>query len=320
MKDRYGREIEYMRISVTDRCNLRCRYCMPAEGIVKVDRSLILQCDEIIRICRAATELGITKFKITGGEPLLRGDILKMIRGIKVLPGTEQVTLTTNGQALSDHIDGLAEAGIDGINISLDTLRPDRYEDITRGGSLDKVLEAVDLSVRKGIRTKLNCLVQKGFNEDEVTDLAEYALGKGIDLRFIELMPVGIADAGRCINNIEILERLKESYPDIQEDISVHGNGPAVYYKVPGRSGGIGFISAIHSGFCERCNRVRLTSMGYLKPCLCYEEGTFIRPYLDGSDEELKAALAEAIEQKPQRHCFGNLSRVDHHSMAQIGG
>ena len=320
MKDGFGRSIDYMRISVTDRCDLRCKYCMPEEGIKKVDKSRILTYEEILRICSAAIDLGIDKFKITGGEPLVRYDLMKLLRGMKALSGLKEVTMTTNGQLLDLYIDELAEIGIEGINISLDTLMPERYKDITRVGDLSKTLRAVDLSISKGIKTKLNTLVQKGFNDDEIENLTEFALDKGIDIRFIELMPIGIADAERGQSSEETMHCIKDLYPEIYADNSRHGNGPAVYYKVPGRDGGIGIISAVHGKFCESCNRIRLTSMGYIKPCLCYEDGVFIRPYLEKDDEELKRAFREIIKFKPACHNFGNAKAVDHHAMAQIGG
>ena len=320
MKDGFGRSIDYMRISVTDRCDLRCRYCMPEEGIKKVDKSRILTYEEILRICRAAIDLGIDKFKITGGEPLVRYDLMKLLRGMKELEGLKEVTMTTNGQLLESYIDELADIGIDGINISLDSLRTDRYRDITRVGDVSKTLKAIDLSIEKGIKTKLNTLLQRGINDDEIADLTGFALDKGIDIRFIELMPIGIANAENGISNEETLHCIKDLYPEITEDNTKHGNGPAVYYKVPGKDGGIGIISAVHGRFCENCNRIRLTSMGYIKPCLCYEDGIFIRPYLEKSDEELRHAFEEVIKFKPAGHCFSDAKAVDHHAMAQIGG
>ena len=320
MKDGFGRSIDYMRISVTDRCDLRCKYCMPEEGIKKVDKSKILNYEEIMRVCSVAIELGINKFKITGGEPLVRYDLMKLLRGMKALPGCEEVTMTTNGQLLPQYIDEIADIGIDGINISLDTLKPERYRDITRVGDLSKTLEAIDLCIEKGIKTKLNCLLQKDFNEDEIKDLTDFALGKDIDIRFIELMPIGVADAERGLSNEETMHCIKDIYPEIQEDHRNHGNGPAVYYKVPGKGGSIGLISAVHGSFCESCNRIRLTSMGYIKPCLCYEEGVFIRPYLEKEDDELRQVFKEIIKFKPARHCFENVRAVDHSAMAIIGG
>ncbi|MBR2675098.1 MAG: GTP 3',8-cyclase MoaA [Mogibacterium sp.] len=320
MLDGYGRTIDYMRISVTDRCDLRCKYCMPKEGIQKVDKSRILGYEEILRICSAAIELGIDKFKITGGEPLVRYDLMELLRGMRKLQGCKEITMTTNGQLLAPHLEELTEIGIDGINISLDTLKPERYKEMTRLGDLQKTLEAVELSIEHGIKTKLNCIVQRDFNEDDVIELVDFALSKGIDIRFIELMPIGIADAEKGISNRETMRRIKEVYPEMKADESRHGNGPARYYRISGKRGSIGFISAINDSFCESCNRIRLTSMGYIKPCLCYEDGVFIRPYLEKGDKELKQALEEIIRFKPAAHCFENIKEVDHHAMAEIGG
>ena len=320
MKDNFGREINYMRISVTDRCNLRCKYCMPAEGVKKISREEILRADEIVKVCKAATHLGIDRFKITGGEPLVRGKCLEIIREIKGIPGVREVTMTTNGQVLADYLNELSDAGIDGINISLDTLQEDKYKDITRHGELQKTLDAIDLCIECGIKTKLNCLVQRGFNEDEITDLAEFALNKGIAMRFIELMPVGFADEDKFFSSDEVMNILRKAYPDIEEDEEVHGNGPAVYYKVPGRDGRLGLISSIRGKFCSKCNRIRLTSTGFVKPCLCYEEGTNIRPHIAGDEAELISALRQVIEAKPKEHCFENIAMVDHHAMSEIGG
>ena len=265
MVDKYGRKIEYMRVSITDRCDLRCRYCMP-EGCEKVSMSQILTYEEIVRICKASSELGISRIKITGGEPFVRLGCTDLIKEIKALDGIEEVTVTTNGQTLERYIGELKNIGIDGINISLDTLDPERFEYITGRGKLDKTLKAVELAAESGIKTKINTLLQKEFNEDELSDIASLAFGYGIDVRFIEMMPVGAADAGTGLSNPEVLRKLMEIWPDLEPDKSTHGNGPAVYYKRPGVQGGIGLISAMHGKFCRYCNRVRLTSQGQLKP------------------------------------------------------
>ena len=324
MVDKFGRTIEYMRVSITDRCDLRCRYCMP-EGCEKVSMSQILTYEEIVRICRAASELGISKIKITGGEPFVRLGCTDLIREIKALDGIEEVTVTTNGQTLEKHLEELKDIGVDGINISLDTLDAERYEYITGRGSLEKTLRSIELAAASGIRTKVNTIVFKGFNEDEVTDIAALAFRYGIDVRFIELMPVGMADAGRGFSNNEVLKILAEKWHDLESDGSIHGNGPAVYYKRPGVKGGIGLISAIHGKFCEFCNRVRLTSQGQLKPSLSFEMGTDLRPLLDGTDDELREAMRKAIYEKPEGHCFDEKNYNDdesaeHRLMAQIGG
>ncbi len=324
MTDRFGRKIEYMRVSITDRCDLRCRYCMP-EGCEKVPMSHILSYEEILRICRAAAELGISRIKITGGEPFVRLGCTDLIRMIKSVEGISEVTVTTNGQTLERYIDELRNIRVDGINISLDTLNAERFAYITGRGALDKTLRGIRAAVDSGIKTKINFIPQKGFNEDEIEDIAEIAFKEGIDVRFIEMMPVGAADADTGISNTDILQRLKERWPDLEPDESVHGNGPAVYYKRPGIKGGIGLISAMHGKFCEYCNRVRLTSQGQLKPCLCYDTQTDLVPFLAGTDAELKKALRDAIVEKPAAHCFGEAVNSDndhteHRLMSQLGG
>ena len=320
MRDSFDREINYMRISVTDRCDLRCRYCMPAEGIEKVSMNRILTYEDILRICRAAVGLGINRFKITGGEPLVRKGCTNLVHEMKQIPGVEQVTLTTNGQQLPQALDELAKAGIDGLNISLDSLKEDRYRYITGGGELSNVLKAIDECVDRGIRTKINCLLQKQFNEDEITDFAAFAFEKGIDVRFIEIMPVGYGNPDTGISNDEVLQMLREKYPRLEEDKTVHGNGPAVYYRLPGKNGAIGLISAMHHCFCGSCNRIRLTSQGLIKPCLSYEEGVDLRPALDAGEEVIKKALEEAVRRKPQEHTFRDRASVEPRAMSQIGG
>ena len=190
MKDSFGREIDYIRVSITDRCNLRCKYCMP-DGCDKVSMSQILTYEEIERICRVASDIGVRKIKITGGEPFVRLGCTDLIRRVKTLDGIDEVTVTTNGQNLCGYIDELKDIGIDGINISLDTLDPDRYAFITGGGVLDRTLQAIEMAAGSGIRTKVNCLLQKGFNEDEIFSLADMAFRYKIDVRFIEMMPIG---------------------------------------------------------------------------------------------------------------------------------
>lgn len=326
MKDKFGRTIEYMRVSITDRCNLRCKYCMP-EGCDKVSMAQILTYEEIVRICKAGAGLGIRKIKITGGEPLVRLGCTDLIRDIKSVEGIEEVTITTNGQNLDQYIDELRSAGTDGINISLDTLDPEKFTYITGGGQLEKTMNAIDISSASGIRTKVNCVLQKGFNDEEIHAFADLAFSKGIDVRFIELMPIGAGDKDRGVSNDQVLQKLAGWWPDLEPDETVHGNGPAVYYHRPGIRGGIGFISAIHGVFCSSCNRVRVTSQGQLKPCLCYDDTTDLMPYLRGdgaSDNSLREALREAIFEKPQAHFFNNESdmqgRKEQRLMSQIGG
>ncbi len=322
MKDNFGRTIEYMRVSITDRCNLRCRYCMP-DGCDKVPMSQILTYEEIERICKAAAGLWISRIRITGGEPFVRLGCTDLIRSIKSLSGIEEVTVTTNGQNLYMYMDELKDIGIDGINISLDTLKPEKFRYITGGGSLDRTLQAIELSAASDIRTKVNCVIQNGFNEDEILRLAELAFRYRIDVRFIEIMPIGAGDQDTGISNRAVLRKLEEYWPDMEPDGSRHGSGPAVYYMRPGTEGGIGFISPIHGQFCSSCNRIRLTSQGQLKPCLCYDTGIDLKPFLSGSDDELQGAIREAILQKPEAHCFNREKTgimTEHRLMSQIGG
>ena len=310
-----------MRVSITDRCDLRCSYCMP-EGCEKVPMAQILTYEEIERICRVAAGLGISRIKITGGEPFVRLGCTDLIRSIKAIAGIEEVTVTTNGQTLSKYIDELKDIGIDGINISLDTLDPEKYAQITGRGELAKTLRSLELSANSGIRTKVNCILQKGCNEDELFDLAGLAFKYGIDVRFIEEMPVGAGKLRAGISNDDVLKKLKERWPDLEPDESIHGNGPAVYYKRSGVPGAIGLISPIHGVFCAECNRIRLTSQGKIRPCLCYDTEIDIVPALAGTDAALADALREAILAKPESHCFNDkgFEGAESRLMSQIGG
>ena len=324
MLDKYGRTIEYMRVSITDRCDLRCLYCMP-EGIEKVSMSRILTYEQIERICRMASELGISRIKITGGEPFVRLGCTDLIREIKAIEGIEEVTVTTNGQTLEKYIGELKDIGTDGINISLDTLDPEKFAFITGRGKLEKTLSSIEAAVSSGIKTKINTVPQKGFNDNEIADIAALGFRYGIDVRFIELMPVGAADARTGLAGSEVLKILMEKWPDLEPDTSIHGNGPAVYYKRPGVKGSLGLISAIHGKFCKSCNRVRLTSQGQIKPCLCYDTGTDLIPFLSGPDDELREAIRKAVYEKPEAHSFSSMGNdseehAEHRLMSQIGG
>ena len=334
MKDQYGRIIDYMRISITDRCNLRCRYCMP-EGVELVPMKNILSYEEIEMVCQAAAKAGIRKFKITGGEPLVRLGCPELIGKIKKIPGVEQVTMTTNGVLLSKYLPELLKNGLDAVNISLDTLDRERYQVITGRDELFRVLESVDQAVDAGIPVKINSVLQKGMNEDEFLALARLTLEKKLDVRFIEMMPIGLGKKFETIYNEDILEELKKQYPDIQEDRQIHGNGPAVYVKLPGGQGSVGFISALHGKFCQYCNRIRMTAQGCLKPCLCYGKGVELKDIFDRHEkpqrcgttmadqetlEYLYQAITEAIQLKPKSHRFENLSEItEDKKMSQLG-
>lgn len=321
MRDSLGREIDYMRISVTDRCNLRCRYCMP-EGIALSPVSELLTFEEIERISQAAAELGIRRFKITGGEPLVRRGCPQLIGRLRRIPRVEQVTLTTNGVLLGDFLDELLENGLDGVNISLDTLDTALYRQITGFDELGRVKESIYKAVESGLRVKINTVLQRGVNASEWEALAGIAREMPVDVRFIELMPIGFGEKQKGVDGNEILSLLREKYPQIEKDDRIHGNGPAVYYRIPGFEGCVGFICAVHRKFCASCNRIRLTAKGELKPCLCY--GDFIdmrRVVREEAYQEIKGAIREAVVRKPKMHCFETEEGITEcRRMVEIGG
>lgn len=327
MKDTYGRIINYMRISVTDRCNLRCRYCMP-EGVELVPVADILTFEEILRICDAAAELGISRLKVTGGEPLVRLGCPELIGKLKRIPGVEQVTLTTNGVLLSQYMKELTDNGLDAVNISLDTLQEKTYQEITGRNCLQEVLHGVELAVRSGIPVKLNCVLQNGVNAHEWKNMAELTKAGPIDVRFIEMMPIGYGRRYEPVNNEEVLRQMRDAYPLLERDETYHGNGPAVYYRIPGARGSVGLISAMHGKFCAYCNRLRLTSKGKLKPCLCYEDCLDLAGILRQTGQEAAAqkrqiqdAIRKAVAMKPACHRFEEPDGVtEQKRMAEIGG
>ena len=325
MLDKLNRKIDYLRISVIDRCNLRCVYCMPEEGIESIPHDEILTYDEILRICEIVSELGIRKIKITGGEPLVRKDIVNLIRDIKNIDKIEQVTLTTNGILLHEMLDDLYDAGIDAINISLDTLNKDNFKKITRRDGLEKVLMSIDKAYDLGIRVKINCLAIRDFNLRELVEIASFAKDREIDVRFIELMPIGFGKKYTQIDNDEILSILESRFGTFEIVTEKRGNGPAKYYRNQNMKGCIGFISAISHEFCESCNRIRLTSNGFLKLCLHYNKGIDLKePIRSGiSDEDLKVLIHDTIWNKPLSHKFGHTNGekdIEVKNMVQIGG
>ena len=313
MIDQFGRNVDYMRVSVTDRCNLRCVYCMPAEGVASVPHHQILSFDEIARVCRIGAELGIRKIKLTGGEPLVRRGLPELVGMLKEITGIEQVTLTTNGTLLKEQINGLISNGLDAVNISIDTLDPERYREITRGGSVEKTLEGLDAAAAVPcLSVKVNCVPLKGMDlngaeDEEYIRLALLAKEGKADVRFIEMMPIGLGKSFAGRGGDEILGILEKAYGKADLCTGRIGNGPAEYVQFPGFRKRIGFISAVSHQFCGGCNRVRLTSEGYLKPCLQYESGTDLKTLLRGGagDPEIRAAMEKAFYEKPAHHQFG---------------
>ncbi len=324
MQDNYSRTIDYMRVSITDRCNLRCRYCMP-DGISLVSMKEILTYEEIETICKAAAALGITRLKITGGEPLVRLGCAEFIGRLKKISGIQQVTLTTNGVLLGKYLQELLDNGLDGVNVSLDSLERKTYHKITGYDALEQVLENIHMALESGLNIKINAIMQKNINDKEWLRLAELTQTKPLDVRFIEMMPIGYGKQYETIYNEDILAGLKSNYPKLEKDESIHGNGPAVYYRIPAAKGSIGFISAIHGQFCESCNRIRLTSQGELKPCLCFGDSINLKELLRTTTTDIERLLQEAILQavqiKPKNHCFETFSKItEQKQMVQIGG
>lgn len=309
-----------MRISITDRCNLRCRYCMP-EAIPLVSSQELLSYEEILQVCRIAVGLGITRFKITGGEPLVRKGCAELIGQMKRLTGVEQVTMTSNGVCLLSEWERLEAAGLDAVNISLDTTDCGRYAQITGYDRLPQVLDAIARAADSRVAAKINAVLQQGANEDW-QPLAELARNLPLDVRFIELMPIGHGTSSHAVSNEVLRQRMKECYPSMQPDSHVHGNGPAVYYHIEGFAGTIGFISALHGKYCANCNRIRLTATGDIKPCLCYSERIGIRELLRAGDlQGVEQAIVQAIAGKPQMHCFEEFAQVtETEKMVRIGG
>lgn len=363
MKDRFGREIDYLRISVTDRCNLRCLYCMPGD-IETVPMREILTFEEIVTIVHCASRLGISKIKITGGEPLVRRDVCKLIKMLKAVPGIDQVTLTTNGLLLDEMINDLVSAGTDCINISLDTLDSERYRLITGYDRLDSVIKGLESALKHNIMVRINAVsvnwdkyfgngiidketIDKVISGKETIDKVisgKESIGKEtgipddiraliglsekypVDVRFIELMPIGSGKDYQALPHDVLIPMIQESFPGMEKD-SYHGNGPAVYYHINGYTGRIGFISAIHGKFCDSCNRIRLTSRGYMKSCLCYDKGVDLKDILRGeasesqSEEKLLEGIKDCILSKPDSHSFLNRDGItEKHAMSAIGG
>lgn len=317
MKDTFEREITYLRISLTDLCNLRCTYCMPPEGVKKQEHRQILSLEEIEEIAREAVAMGVKKIRLTGGEPLVRRGMLSLCRKLKQIPGLQELDLTTNGLLLPPMARELKEAGVDRVNISLDTLDPEKYRQITRGGRLEDALAGIQAAKDAGLTPlKLNCVLIGGFNDDEIPALALLTEREAVEVRFIELMPIGdtVGFAPEAYLPCEaVLERLPQ-LERLPED-----SGVAERYRLPGAAGTIGLIRPLSRCFCDRCNRIRLTADGRVKPCLHSREEIPIRG-LHG--EALRRQMEKAILHKPEQH--GELSARLHseagRNMNQIGG
>ena len=330
-RDDFGRAINYLRVSVTDRCNLRCAYCMPDEGVQKKEHDAILRYEEMALVVRAAAGLGISKVRITGGEPLARLGLAEFVAMVAATPGIDDVSMTTNGTLLARHAAELAAAGLQRVNISLDSLRPERFYQITRRDRLDDVLAGVEAARAAGlVPIKFNTVVVRGLNDDEIVDLARRTVTHGWHLRFIELMPIG-ANVGWAGNSIvpvaEMRRRIEQALGPLQAVHGPVGNGPARYFHLPGTNGSaaggtIGFIGAQSEHFCPTCNRLRLTADGRLRPCLLSDAEIDLRgPLRAGAGlGEVQEILARAIRTKPARHHLDEARPPQARTMSQIGG
>ena len=305
--DKYGRHITYIRLSITDRCDFRCTYCM-AEEMSFLPREKVLSLEECLRIVRTFADLGVTKVRITGGEPLVRRNVLWLLERIAGLPGVTDLVLTTNGSQLDRYAADLRRIGVKRINVSLDTLDPERFKAITRIGELDKVLRGIDAARAAGFtRTKLNTVMMRGTNDDEFVNLVRYAIDHELNISFIEEMPLGDIGHGRSdsyIGSEEALAGLSHEF-ELIPTVETTG-GPARYWRIPGTETRVGFISPHSHNFCDTCNRVRITAQGDLYPCLGHNDALNLMPYLrdNADDAPLRQAIVHSMGIKPKAHDF----------------
>ena len=323
MIDGIGRTIDYLRISVTDKCNLRCRYCMPKEGIQLIPHEELLTLEEIYRVVRIMAGLGITKVRFTGGEPLVRKNLVKLMGDIDSIPEIKEIAMTTNGVLFGEQAEGLKKAGLSSVNISLDTFDAKCFKEITGVDAVTKVLDAIRIAKEQDIKVKINCVPCREFNENDIVKIATLARENNVDVRYIELMPIGCGKNFCGIPSEEILTRLEGEYGKGTPSYEKRGNGPARYYDFDGFCGKIGFISPMSHQFCSECNRIRLTAEGRLKLCLHYDRGIELKPMLKSgmTDDEIREEIKGAIMKKPMAHDFGNEAvNSDKRKMVQIGG
>ncbi|WP_338817402.1 GTP 3',8-cyclase MoaA [Parvimonas micra] len=313
MKDRFGRNITYLRISVTDLCNLRCKYCMPESGVESLCHSDILSIEEIVEIVKVASKNGIKKIRLTGGEPLVRRGFINLCKQISEINEIEDIAITTNGVYLKEMADELFENKVRRINFSLDTLIKEKYNDITRRNDFDKTMESLFYAIKKGFKVKINVVLIGGFNDDEIEDFLNLANKYDLEVRFIELMQIGETanwSKDKFVSNKIVLEKV----PKLQFD---GVSGVAKIYKIKGQKGRIGLISPISCSFCEDCNRIRLTSDGKLKPCLHSKDEINLKGL---SGEELEEVFKRGIFEKPEKHHLEDGKSESARDMNKIGG
>lgn len=324
LTDSHGRNINYLRLSVTDRCNMRCFYCMPKEGVVKKGHDALLSYEELQLIAETAVGLGIEKIRITGGEPLVRAGIVDFLAKLSAIPGLRHLALTTNGLLLADMAADLRRAGVQRLNVSLDSLKQQAFSDITRGGDLDRVLSGLDAAEEAGFPPpKINCVIMRGVNDGEILDFAAMTMSHGNSIRFIEYMPAVKDDDWQryCISGEEILKCIAARYPLEPVDKGPYA-GPSRDFRIPGARGSIGIITAVSGHFCSECNRIRVTSTGQAKGCLFSDEKTDLVPFLRPPElEGLAEVLRRIVSSKPERHGISQDGYVHKNfTMSQVGG
>lgn len=324
LTDSLGRSINYLRLSVTDRCNMRCFYCMPKEGVLRKGHAAILRYEELQLIAETAVGLGIEKIRITGGEPLVRAGIVGFLSRLTAIPGLRHLALTTNGLLLSKMADDLFRAGVQRLNVSLDSLRSQTFADITRGGDLKTVLAGLKAAEQAGFPPpKINVVIMRGVNDDEILDFAEMTLSHGNSVRFIEYMPAVKEDGWQryCISGNEILERISARHSLEAVDKGSFA-GPSRDFRIPGARGSIGIITAVSGHFCAECNRIRVTSTGRAKGCLFSDETIDLLPCLrPPNPEKLAQVLRTIVADKPERHNISHDGYTHRNfTMSQIGG
>jgi cyclic pyranopterin phosphate synthase len=321
--DTHGRTINYLRLSVTDRCNMRCVYCMPAEGVRLLGHREVLSYEELLLVAQAAVTNGIEKIRVTGGEPLVRKGIVEFLARLAALPGLKQLVLTTNGLGLAGMAEDLRRVGVQRLNISLDSLQPETFATITRGADLQRVLAGIDVSERVGFPIKINMVVMRGVNDREILDFAALTLERRLTVRFIEYMP-SIRTAGweaRVVPGGEILEAIGQRFSFAAQEREGLA-GPARMYRIAGAAGTFGVITSVTGHFCGDCNRIRVTSSGRVRGCLFSDDGLDLRPYLASGDlPGLTAALRSVAVCKPKQHAFNETEHgYSSFAMAAVGG
>ena len=324
LSDGFGRLHTYLRLSLVEHCNLRCQYCMPEDGLDWTPDAQLLTDEEIVRLARLFVDAGVTKIRLTGGEPLLRPGIEDIAAEIGAMEGVNTLAITTNGLLLPKKIDGLQATGLNLLNISLDTLRADRFEEISRRQGFDLVLRAIDMAIDRGYDPlKINCVVMRGVNDDELIDFVAWTEDKPVEVRFIEFMPFdgNRWNDERLVPYAEMLERIRDHFPLVRKQDGPHDTSKT--YRVPGHRGQVGFITSMTDHFCEGCNRLRITADGNIKVCLFGSAEISLRDAMRGgiSDDELRAVVSRAVGNKHARHAgMYNLARMDNRPMITIGG